>query len=215
MAQYNVKFWCYAENGTEKFNDDICFRNLPNCNINKIKYLAKKDADISNEVAEFYLSFLKKILKPSYTWKWNYTTYEGQNYVEFNIQVVGGYNRILMLLFLTAFRNIQEYPEILNEFFKFKDEKNINRLFLTFQQLHHDACKNIIKLEKYGNLSGHGLMYWYYNPYKPLSVKNFYKNLTNNNISKIQSFFEKTENDDKELELKPIDKLRKHEGIFA
>lgn len=189
MAKTNVEFWQSVGNKII-YTEDICFRNINSIKLPKrVVYLAPIDEKL-NKIEEviFYLQFLDKILnKDIYKHKiFNSKRYE--NHAMFTLDCSNLNKRNSIFLYLTAFRYIDEYCEILKELYKSKDETDIDKLFLIFQKIHHDH--DDLKKAKRGNLSGHGLISNYFrNGFNPISLEEFQDNLKNQSSQTVQGFF--------------------------
>lgn len=84
---------------------------------------------------------------------------------------------------LTAFRYLDEYPDIVAEFAKLGKMK-VEELFENFQQLHFDYTNNnfVKKSKRPNNMGGHGLMYDYkwgsaQHKWEPIKLTKFKSNL--------------------------------------
>jgi hypothetical protein len=132
--------------------------------------------------AKFYYNFLEQILdKNLFTYKIN----DKNNFdVEFKSK---GLNRKQALLYLTAFRYIDEFSPCVQ---KLNEDKNLDteKLFEKFQEIHHLWV--IGKLAGgFGYGAGHSLMYDYKPDFTPLKLKEFTDNLKNNAITQVHNFF--------------------------
>lgn len=161
-----------------------------------IEYPAFIDKSLNEDSVKFYLDFLSKILnKEQYTFE--FKTIGSLPCVLFTLKT-SNLTRSKALLYLTAFRYIWEFPEIVRELFNRKSKhKNINGLFTELQILHWEHIKGKIGPVKYNNLCGHGLIYNYAwssdrTEFKPVHLKDFlfnYKKYTKETT--VQSFFVK------------------------
>ncbi len=96
-------------------------------------------------------------------------------------------------MYLTAIRNISEFPEFILDLFNSKGSNDsASKLFKKFQLIHFEYCSDRKHLTKYSNISGHGLIYRYaYDDRKlvPITLQTFKKNLNNKDIKTVQNHF--------------------------
>ena len=190
----SVRYW-YRDPYTLKYVrvKYICFSNLRDrlsdgkFNIDSIKYVIP--TKLSNNKLKEYLSSIETFFadKP---YKYRIFKLEKKTttkYIHLSLNVKNmGFNRDL--LYLTCFRYIQEFPEIIENFLlKSKNSKTIEDKFYHFQKSHNEAIIGNIYL-KYDNLAGHGLMYKF-DSFEPILLKDFKINLKNINVRSVHAYF--------------------------
>ena len=190
----SVRYW-YKDPYTLKYVrvKYICFSNLCDrlsdrkFNIDSIKYVIATSLPIKNLRA--YLSFVGTILCGQ---NYKYRIFKLKKmakirYIHLSLNVKNmSFNQAL--LYLTCFRYVQEFPEIIENFLlKSKNSKTIEDRFYYFQKSHNEAIIGDIYL-KYDNLAGHGLMYKF-GIFDPILLKDFNLNLKNNNIKTVHAYF--------------------------
>lgn len=151
--QPKVRFWLVQGNNKEEFND-ICFRNVTTSD--KVIYECPIDATLTHDVVNFYIAFVNRMF--------------GQKVFTFEITEktinwelsCSGMSRNTILLYLSAFRYIDELPEIIIALYDYKDMTSFAELFQKFQEIHFNAvAKRNPEIKKYNNIGGHGLIYQY------------------------------------------------------
>jgi len=153
----------------------------------KVRYLALVNSGLLVGELKFFLDYLSNLLDTSrYTYK--IVKCGGKTKTKrvlFNLNTEG-LNRMQTLFYLTAFRMVDEFPEVIKDFFLSKDKVG-EELFLEFQKAHFKHAKT------HYNMSGHGLMYWGYGSsvFSSIDLPTFKANLTDKNITSVQSFFKK------------------------
>lgn len=194
-----VKFNQIFEDGTHDERNDICFSGLGKwaknpktgdllkdkkndlilCLPTQVQYSILVNSSLTSRMINFYLNFISQILD--------------KGHYEFNGKVLTlntkDLNYVKILLYLTTFRYLDEFYPAVSELFKFKEE-SIEKLFETFQKIHFELKDTL------WNLDGHGLMYeyaWWSKDFQftPISLAQFRKNLANNRLRNVQSFFKK------------------------
>lgn len=175
-------------------------KKSPPFNPHKIIYFGIIDESLSKEQVEFYLDFLNKILDNNlFKYKFGKSIKVRKVIYQLNTK---GLNRVTSLLYLTAFRYVQEFPEIIVELHKFassrEKEKDIEELFIEFQRLHYSNCIEAPILKKYNALGGHGLVFYQKMwgsttntkiEFQPINLKKFKKNITDEKITLVHNFF--------------------------
>ncbi len=222
MASYQVDYWTTPKNGVEGNKvTSACFSGLGygGENLKSIRYLCKVDPAINDEMVDFYLNFLKGVLTTR-EWTFKKVGADKEKEVEFILDCAN-WNRQNVLLYLTAFRIVWEYPEIVLEFFKYKDLP-LDKQFEKFQEVHQDSYDGKIKLLKFGNLSGHGLMCYYgANNREPIAIDEFQERLKKQANNSVNSYFinQKPPPPPKPVPppvpLMPVEKLIHNPAIFA
>ncbi len=186
MANYpNVHYSIFKE-GTEKKYNYICFSELRyNDTPDQVKFNCWVDDDLDLDQINFYAKFLKKILNGK-IFDYEIKEEEKRNIIVWDLSSKELYHSQI-LMYLTAMRIPQEFPEIIIELFKSKDEK-IDKLFDIFMQIHLDCCSSKIKL-KYESFFGHGLCAPYdYKNHKCPNLEKFKLKLTKK-LNSVESYF--------------------------
>lgn len=194
MMNTSVEYWEFQ--GEEQIfyrKDAACFGSFTPIG-QTIKYLCNTDKFLSKEVVSFYIDFLQRILDKN-IFKCDI---KENNKVMFKLETKG-LTRSQALLYLTAIRELDEFPEISNELFRFKD-KSINRLFYEFQKIHFLYVKNKIPFKSVRGAPcgyNHILIYdysWYSQTSKlrPISLGEFNFRLNNPKIQGVQVHFDGT-----------------------
>ena len=199
-----VRYWEIKGSKTKEIND-ICFSGLkyPLTLPDKIKYEAPVDESLNRDIVDFYIKFLAIILDSNnYEYEFVSIKDEGERKKLFSNGTKINFTlkcqklaKTKALLYLTAFRLISEFPEILIEFYQSKDKSNKETLFKEFQKCHVKYVRNEgNEIYKYSNLSGHGLIYDYYWHQKEnvptfITLKQFQAKLGDNNIRNVQEHF--------------------------
>ena len=166
-----------------RFNNYSTTRKIPDY----ILYSCPVDKDIAKDTLLFYLNFLDQILEKN-LYKYKIFTARNKLFVLYRLNSKTLKNSKI-LLYLTAFRYIEEFPEILIELFNNQKDKSIEGLFDFFQDIHNKSAHGKFALHKTNNLSGHGLMYPYFGGFKVITIEQFKENLKKKNPSSITEFF--------------------------
>ncbi len=186
-----VHFW-EASRGKAKYKTYICFGNLSNPLPSRVIYLIPIDKNLSKDETLFYLNFLDNILDKSiYRYKIIEKSKKFPNHLMLTVQTKGMIFKHALLYF-TAFRYLDEYPEIVNQLFQFKNIEDYSDLFVKFLKIHFDYKK--IKKVKQGNLEGHGLITYYFDSdFTCISLDEFKYNLSSNlRFTSVHNFFKTT-----------------------
>jgi hypothetical protein len=191
---YNVLFWEITGRKKEKVSS-VCFANIANISRygasklpERILYKCKKDPALTKDEVVFYCNFLTKLLGKEFSFR------DSGDWTFFRLKTAG-LSPMKTLLYLTAFRCLCEFADIVKHFCKVnKDKSNLDELFQSLQEAHFEAARGNIPL-KYGNLSGHGLMYSYgwglkWSSPNLISLEDFKSNLIKDNFNRVQSFFD-------------------------
>lgn len=191
---YNTNFdEIYFEDGKrriKKVRGAACFAQISRNDKmpNVLRYICKPTDSLSNEEIDFYLSFLKQVLT-----KYPFTTKKTfiKKYVIFEMDV-SKFSYKMLLLHFTAFRYLDEFPEIVAALFKAsKQIKDISELFEKFECLHNDNLQGKL-LTPRGYLGSHGLAYPYGTAtFIPISLMQFWGNL-DKNLSQVHDYFKHT-----------------------
>jgi hypothetical protein len=201
MANYDVTWWETID-GKENKKNSICFSSLSSADngITSIRYLANIDKRLTNEEIDFYLDFITK----TFTGRdWSFKKIENGKKIE-NIEYIlktDNWNKNNVLVYLSAFRLVDEGYEIINGLFKNRAE-NFDTQFYKFQEIHKDISDDKITLSKNGNytLSCHGLMH--FGPYggtcrsenfNPIKLEALQKRLKEMSSDKVHGYFSPTE----------------------
>lgn len=157
----------------------------------KIKYLANVYKTLSLDHVSFFIKFLNKMLDNNL---FSFKILKGEkNKVLFNLKT-SELTNTQALCYLTAFRIINEFPDVIIELFKYKDLSFIKQ-FKKLQEIHVLMIRGKIK-DLHANCSGHGLIYNYqWNDPKikiiPIDLKTFRAELKNVDVKRIHSFWSK------------------------
>ena len=191
MIDNQVVYWIKQNNKVIKLIEP-CFSSI-RCQKNKfIKYHVYINNSISNQIVFYYIKFLSKILDKK---KFQYKLYKKLNKRLLSLKLkFTSSHKPLELLYLTAFRYLYEFPEIVKELYNLR-KNNIKENFILFQELH---MHHYLGTEKYNmnhniscNLGGHGLIY---NPSDWIANSSFisviqFKNNLKQNKSSVQRYF--------------------------
>lgn len=160
-----------------------------------IRYIApvtktlKSRTELSDGALDFYLDFLKQLLKRPSCPKWMARKVKGC--VHYRMECKGiGYRR--MLLFLTFFRYVHHYPEVMQElFFRHKEGDKLENTFENFFQIHNDvACS---KVKTTSSLYTDEMVMYNGFSKTTLPLKEFWKRLDEENPlgqRRVQSYFQ-------------------------
>lgn len=178
MADYSVTYWVIRAKRKKEKVTNICFSNLnyDTSAITRIQYLANVDHQFwgKREIVDFYLELVRYFLDPT-LWTMKYLE-DGKKI--FYVLNCTGMNPHVRLLYLTALRYIDEYPEVvLTLHDRHKDERDMDKLFAYFQTIQkEDAYGGLAYPAKYGLRGGHSLIDPYYFK-KPVTVKQLRENI--------------------------------------
>jgi len=200
-----------ASGNVNRYRKVACFSDIRYAmkyeQFKRVKYLAIIDKKCNVEEVRYYLEFLDKMFGKNKPYRYvvrarkNSKT-DNCGFVRFvlNVEGMGSY---IALMYLSAFRYVWEFPEIIKDFYKScktSSSLRISQQFNEFLNCHVRYCHLPYKDKKYDNLSGHGLAYdhsWNDVNSKPehLTFKQFRKNLKNKDLEKdsVQGYFRKTE----------------------
>jgi hypothetical protein len=206
----NVKFWevnagkrvrqraaCFSGLGRSKDSFYDASRKMPEF----VLYPCPIDKSITTEALIYYINFLPVFLDTGlYTYKLGKACIQPNIIWKFKSS---GMTYAKALLYLTAFRYPDEYPDIINDFYTNTHNKGMNneQLFKEFQSIHaeysesfptYNNNKKRKKLSKVEWLGGHGLMapYSYGNQtFNAISIEAFKNNLANKNIQQVIQHF--------------------------
>ena len=180
-------YWEFFPNKKlKRYKRPACFSSIfRSGNTQSIVYICDADQNLSNDEISFYLNFLESFLDKS-KYKFNYK--EKSKKILFKLNCIE-FNRIQSLLYLTAFRVLQEFPEIVKDLFLSKDLSS-DELFNKFLFIHCEYSCGTKKLVKYNKLDIHGL---YYNKYDGnahvTTTEQFKQNFLLNKSQTVQCFF--------------------------
>lgn len=150
--------------GKETKFTNICFSSLPvsDSGIKSIRYLCNIDDRFTNQQIDFYLDFLVSMLTGR-VWSFKKNKEDKPTIIEFTLET-SNWNKYNVLVYLSAFRILDEAWEIASALYKAKTE-TFNTQFYKFQEIHLAASKEEITLKKNGRhtLSCHGVCE--YGPY--------------------------------------------------
>ena len=159
-----------------------CFSSLSET-AEKVVFHCEVDKELTPEEIEFFLTFMSNVLdKTKFSVK-----YKDVYKIKFKLDKTS-LNHKTSLLYLTFFRYLQEFPDIVKELFKHKNEK-LETLFTSFQYIHH-----LNKIDKFPirweNISGHGLMFDYSaRDFKSIDILTLQTRLKNQRIKMVQDFW--------------------------
>jgi hypothetical protein len=154
--------------------------------------MANVDNDLTDTEIKYYLAFIKEWLDPK-LWKEKWLKGLKDSRTTRRIFFVlnsKGMKPVKRLLYLTALRYVDEFPEVLQQFAKrTKPDESLAVRFKEFQKIHEDAGNRKFDT-KHGNYGGHGLMTPYYmNGH--LTVKQFQAKI--NKASSVNNMWNKNE----------------------
>lgn len=189
----HVDYWLIRKGRVAEHVNAYCFGSI-GIPPDAIRYIAPTHKSLSQEALDFYLGFMKRVLKTDGGPKFSFRKVEPTELGDLLYRLeTKGLTKIQALFYLTWFRYPVEFPELVNELFNRKASGDDDEaLFLKFQQAHADAQAGKIKLLVYNNLSGHGLIYKY-NGYEdgsgaPITLAKLHENIKANPIS-VQRYF--------------------------
>lgn len=159
-----------------------CFSSLDE-DAEQVIFHCQVDQELTPDEIEFFLKFMSDILD---TTKFS-IKYKDIYHIKFKLNTIS-LNYISSLLYLTFFRYLQEFPDIIKEFFKHKGEDS-EELFQSFQHIHF-----LNKIDKFPirweNMSGHGLMYDYGNrKFEPINIDIFKQRLKQQEITSVHKYW--------------------------
>lgn len=162
-----------------------CFSSL-NEDAEKVVFHCAVDKELTPQEIEFFLAFISNVLD---TTKFS-VKYKDVYKIKFKLDKTS-LNRKASLLYLTFFRYLQEFPDIVKELFKHKDEK-LETLFTSFQYVHHLNKINKFPI-RWENIPGHGLIYDYgTRDFLPIDILTLQTNLKNQEIKMVCDFWKAT-----------------------
>lgn len=175
---------CYWERQEDKKRHRIscvCFVSLFNRGQpSKVYYVAPIKEKLSNKAINFYINFLKAIFDDKI---FNYKV--SKKFVSWELDTKK-LSKCKALLYLTAFRYVNEFPNIVKEFHKASEAKDSSltneELFTLFLDVHQDIILHRMPMGLYG----HGLICSKFT--NRISIEQFKKNLLNEQLN-VQSHF--------------------------
>lgn len=184
MSNYtaNVKYWLSFDNSKEKIHHDtLCFSAIvrkhspySTFHIKDVKSISYKcilpPADgeyaLSREIQGFYIDFLMELSKKiKYDFQFRFLK-DGNILFKFKLKNNLRDNPIRILLILTLHRYLQEFPEILIDFYKNK-KNSLEENFIQFQDSHNNTLHGC---KYYDNRYGHSIVKGNYK-HTPLSLE--------------------------------------------
>lgn len=143
-------------------------------------FLPQETHEISILAQKFYIQFLLDIFNFE---EFNFRIRITKNHIFFWVKMspILKKDKYLLLLIFTLFRYLQEFPEIVNDFYENR-QKTIEENFIQFQKSHNNTRSTY-----YNNRFGHAVI-----PYtidNPITYKQFVKNIFNFNINTINNYF--------------------------
>lgn len=198
VKAYHGKADCFRDLGRSYCFPDAAFpyknRTSYSRDLSRIKFLVRIHNSLSVSDVEKYILFLRGVLQTK-TIVFDTKISKNSRFLLVDLKSTAVNKRGLILLYLTAFRYVQEFPEIINLLFAGNNNRDIRELFFDFQKSHFDYTKNCQR-KVYDNLYGHGLINSYkystaigYFEGSAISLDDFQKNLKNTSIERVQDFF--------------------------
>lgn len=161
-----------------------CFSSL-DTDAEKVIFHCQVDKELTPDEIEFFLSFISDVLD---TTKFS-IKYKDIYDIKFKLETTF-LDYTSSLLYLTFFRYLQEFPDIVKEFFKHKGE-DLEELFKSFQHIHFLNKINKFPL-RWENMSGHGLMYDYgRRKFEPVDIDVFQDRLKNQDKNTVHKYWER------------------------
>ena len=199
---YRVKYREYFQSKKIQKEKTACFsgivKNKEDQTI-KIVYLVKAHPTLSIEEIKFWINVLSFILNGNlFSFKIRQTK-KGSIIVKWNLNTVG-LSRSHVLMYLTAFRYIEEFPNHVKRIFLLKKSKE-KEIFDSLILNHMKACHPIEDKELEPVANGHGLMSFYNLDKKTraanaISLKDFklkmQEDIKKKNCCRVFDFFLKT-----------------------
>ncbi len=177
----SVDFW-FTKKGSkpEKRTQAACFYCINGVSdVDCVRYMAHIDPRLKKEDIVYYLSFLREWLDAK-KWKEKFmskTANATGGRIFFSLDSEGMKPHV-RLLYLTAMRYVDEYPEIIEQLAKrTKPDEPLEKRFEEFQNIHNDAEARKFPV-KMGCFAVHGLMTnGYYKLRANITLKQFAANL--------------------------------------
>jgi len=185
MYTANVKYWVRSKDLVKKQIDTNCFSAVVRAyspysdfDIKKTKSIVYKCIPPTKEsgffldkkIQDFYIKFVTKLFQ---IFKYNLQSrFIEDKKIIFRLALNQGLinNPPKILLILTLCRYIQEFPEILIDFYKNK-KNNLSDNFIQFQESHNNTKGD---KKYYDNRFGHSIIFGYGNPtHNSISLKDF------------------------------------------
>lgn len=198
MYTSNVKYWVnFTDNLKERiYFDTLCFSAIIKpysmyspFDVKKLKSIvykcvlpAAEEFILNKQIQDFYIDFLTKLSKKlKYSFQFRFL--EDKN-ILFKIKLKNDLrnspNKILLIL--TLHRYLQEFPEILIDFYKNK-KNSLEENFIQFQESHNNTLEG---KKYYDNRNGHSIVYGYKERHTTISLENFRFDIKKNSV---QSYF--------------------------
>jgi len=178
----------YSDGSNQKFSY-ICFSQMSynfSKGISKVNYLARVSKSLKNREINFYLKFLKQLLKGSKA-KFRPFIFKKKNRVLCSVNTKRMSLKQVWLP-LTLARYVDDFPEIVKKFYN-PALKSAEEKFKWFQEIHMHFMENSGSLQ-YNNLAGHGAIFCYCAAnYKIITLKDMHTNIKNKQINTVQGFF--------------------------
>lgn len=185
-----VTFKAFGKDNSIFKDNYICFSNLnskirSDIEFKKIDYFARVRSSLKKSEVNKYVKFIKQLLDENKFKVWVYPFKKKKVFYSLNSDGMGE-GRVL--LYLTLFRYMDDFPEIVKQFTS-KMTNGLEENYNLFVEIHRHFIGNAGDGLSYNNLSGHGAM-CSYNPqaFKPKSFTAFQKNL-DKNLKSAQSYF--------------------------
>jgi hypothetical protein len=159
-----------------------------------IRYIApittnlKSRTELDDKAIKFYLDFLKTLLKRPSCPKFMMRRVKGC--IHFRLESKG-LHYLRMLFFLTLFRYVHQYPEVIQElFFQHKDGDKLEKTFENFYRIHTEVANGKLKVTS-AAYTDEMVMYNGYNQV-PIPLEKFLQNLDYNakGSRRVQSYFQ-------------------------
>ena len=161
--RYGVHYWVVKKDAPhQEFKNAACFSYIWGKHQDEIKFLCywedntPSGESLTKEIIDFYLRFIRRILRKTGCAKWTARKIEKDKQIMFRLNTEGLKDK-QCLFYLTWFRYIQEMPNFLVHFFNRKEAGDTDDvLFKKFQDIHYECLAG--KISGCYTNSNHGLM---------------------------------------------------------
>ncbi len=194
---FSVSYWVIYNDNTVKKTTAVCFSALPtndNKGIKMIRYLCPISKELDKDTLSFYLDFLTKTFTGrEYSYK--LIKVKKKKYIHVTVNCAN-WNKYHILVYLSAFRMVDECSEIIQELYNSRAEA-FDTQFIKFQDIHKEVCDGKITLKKNGlhTLDCHGVAFYSeyggtckLSEYKPISYEIFKDRLENRKSDKVHGY---------------------------
>lgn len=151
----------------------------------QIEYFCEVDESLNKEEIDFYVNFIEIFLD---TTKYSYKFIDEKHVFTLHTKEL---SKSMALLYLTAFRYLDEFAAIIKDLFQYKNLP-APQLFEYFVKTHYEITRGIKKIEAY-NLGGHGLA-TFYGGYQNVSleqIRDRIKNKSKDSCFSVSGIFER------------------------